>query len=352
MTASPLILFTGDLADVSMSSYQRCDALRRLGHAVQSFDYGAFRPPETMAFRVRRRIFGPQTARAQDALLNRSLLALRDQVKPDIVWMEWPRTFHRETLEQLRAAWPHAIFACFQDDNPFGDREEERAGWELFAQNIPFFDIHFVKRAEDIVEFTKRGARRTVLAMHGVYEPLFRPRPEGAGETDYAVSFVGTALDHRVDHIRELLGFQRLPVDVFGRKWYKTASRWRHFRRFHAPVSGQAYVDVIWRSAISLAFVSSSNHDDHTMRTFEIPGAGGFFLGERTPKHCELFEEGKEAEYFASPAECADKARFYLKNPVLRDKIAAAGRLRCERSDYFHGARMKESLSVCHPANG
>ena len=335
------------MANVSMSSYQRCDALRRLGHTVQSFEYGVFRPAETVAFRVRRRFVGPRVAREHDDRVNEALLALRDQMTPDIVWMEWPRVFRRDTLDRLRAAWPHAIFASFQDDNPFGDRAAERAYWALFVANIPFFDLHFVKRPADIVEFTKRGARRVALAMHGVYEPLFRPRPEGDAAKDYEVSFVGTAMDHRVDHISELLGTHRLPVDVFGRKWHKTAGRWRHFSRFHPPVAGQAYVDVIWRSAISLAFVSSSNHDDYTMRTFEIPGAGGFLLAERTPKHCELFEEGKEAEFFASPAECADKARFYLKNPALCSQVAAAGRARCVRSDYFLGSRRKESLALC-----
>ena len=347
MKAKPSILFTGDIANVSMSGYQRHDALLGLGYTVRLFDYGAFRPAETALSRVRRRLLGPQVNRDYDARLNESLLALRDQLQPDIVWMEWPRVVQRETLEQLRAAWPQATIACFQDDNPFGDRVEERAGWEMFIKNIPFFDIHFVKRPEDVVQFTKCGARRVALAMHGVYAPLFRPRLPGSSWMDLDVSFVGTALDHRVDHIGELLESYHMPVDVFGRKWYKTASRWRHFRRFHAPVSGQAYVDVSWRSAISLAFVSSRHHDEYTMRTFEIPGAGGFLLAERTPKHCELFEEGKEAEFFDSPAECADKARFYLKNPVLRTKIAAAGRLRCVYCDYSLDSRMKESLSMC-----
>jgi len=75
---------------------------------------------------------------------------------------------------------------------------------------------------------------------------------------------------------------------------------------------------VIWDSRISLGFVCSGNHDEFTHRTFEIPGSGGFLLAERTPKHQELYEEGKEAEFFASAEECASKIEFYLRNEEPR----------------------------------
>jgi spore maturation protein CgeB len=70
------------------------------------------------------------------------------------------------------------------------------------------------------------------------------------------------------------------------------------------------------------------------MRTFEVPACKGFFLAERTATHQELFDEGKEAEFFGSIEECADKIRFYLNNESTRDRIAEQGYQRCLKSGY------------------
>ncbi|HEX4644788.1 MAG TPA: glycosyltransferase, partial [Verrucomicrobiae bacterium] len=119
---------------------------------------------------------------------------------------------------------------------------------------------------------------------------------------------------------------------------------YRHRRNFHPAVTGRDYAGVVSRSRISLGFVSSSNGDEYTMRTFEIPACGGFLLAERTPTHQELFTEGKEAEFFSSTEECAEKIRFYLERESVRMKIAERGYQRCLESDYSLRRRMDEAI--------
>ena len=59
----------------------------------------------------------------------------------------------------------------------------------------------------------------------------------------------------------------------------------------------------------------------------------------------ELFEEGKEAEFFASTDELVDKARFYCGNESARLRIANAGLERCVKSKYAYIHRLTAVLN-------
>jgi spore maturation protein CgeB len=62
--------------------------------------------------------------------------------------------------------------------------------------------------------------------------------------------------------------------------------------------------------------------------------------------HQELFEEGKEAIFFSSDDEMLSKTRFYLANNEARERIAAAGRVRCERSGYSNTALLQKIIDT------
>lgn len=51
-------------------------------------------------------------------------------------------------------------------------------------------------------------------------------------------------------------------------------------------------------------------------------------LTDRTEEQLAFLEEDKEAAYFSSPEELADKVRFYLARDAIRARIAEAGRRR------------------------
>lgn len=280
-------------------------------------------------------------AEFNDALL-RALMELR----PKVAWLEWPVLVRRETLAEATRRLPGCRFVSFQDDNPFGSRSGEQKRWRCFLDAIPEYDLHFVKRETDVCEFRRLGAKEVMRFMHGFYPPLFRPLPAGSIPPAFLqnVSFVGSPLDHRVAVISDLLGRHKLPVRVYGNRWNRTLAYYLHRECFRSEVLAEDYVKVICGSEICLGFVSSSNRDDYSMRTFEVPACKGFFLAERTATHQELFEEGIEAEFFSSTEECAEKIRFYLKHDTARTRIAEQGHRRCIGSDYSLRKRLADAV--------
>jgi hypothetical protein len=342
-------IFVGHASHAWQSGSQRLACLKALGICSHIIDEAAFPEATGFASRVRRAWGGDYFTVEEVRAYNRHILGLSPARVPDFIWFEWPRRLEADTLRELKARWPHCLMLCFQDDNPFGDRIE-RSIWRRFIENIPFYDVHLLKRQSDIIEFGRRGAKSARIFRHGVFEPIFYPNRSAMAESCiWPISFVGTALDHRVDYVADLIGRYQLPVTVFGGSWRKTWVGLRHGSHFHPHANGEAYRRVIWRSGISLGFVSSSNRDEYSMRSFEIPGCSGFFLAERTPVHQELFAEGKEAEFFSSIEECADKAKHYLGNTKGRLRIAQAGYERCLRSGYSLKLRVAETITELFP---
>ena len=127
-----------------------------------------------------------------------------------------------------------------------------------------------------------------------------------------------------------------------------------HFR-FHcdellsrAHQGGEVYADDYARaltgSRIGLGFLRKVCPDQHTTRTFEIPACGSLLLADRTEEHQEFFEEGKEAEFFASCEELLDKLKFYCSNEPARKCVADGGYKRCKEGGYAYVCRLRGAL--------
>jgi hypothetical protein len=329
------IFFSGGITSSWMSGWQRYQTLKELGHEVIPFEQSRYLSRAAVRAPLRfltHRFYHERVVHD----FNRSLLQAFVASQPEVAWLEWPMIVRRETLAEAAHRLPNCRFISFQDDNPFGTRAGEQARWRDFLDAIPQYHLHFVKRQTDKVELQNRGARAVQVFRHGFYAPLFRPLPRTCvPETlRQGVSFVGSPLDHRVRIVSDLLNKHKVPMRVYGNRWNRTFSYFRNRSSFGSAVLGDDYVRVICGSRICLGFVSSSNGDEYSMRTFEVPACKGFFLAERTPTHRELFEEGQEAEFFGSVEECAEKIRFYLNNETVRDRVAERGYQRCLNSGY------------------
>ena len=75
------------------------------------------------------------------------------------------------------------------------------------------------------------------------------------------------------------------------------------------------------------------------MRTFEVPGCGGFLLTQCSEEQCEFFEEGKEIACFSSAEELREKIEYYLSHEEERKKMAKAAYGKVKNHTYLHRAK-------------
>ena len=67
-------------------------------------------------------------------------------------------------------------------------------------------------------------------------------------------------------------------------------------------------------------------------------------LADRTEEHQQFFEEGKEAEFFASCEELLEKVKFYCGNESARKCVADGGYKRCKEGGYSYVCRLSGAL--------
>ena len=335
--AGPLrILYAAGLSSNDSSQY-RLWALERLGHTVIPINAFEYQPRHPVARKIVMRLAaGPGVNR-----INRDILSRARDERPDLVWTDKLLEMQPRTLDQLRAMGVATV--SYMIDNPFGSRQDP--GWRLYMKDIPHYDLHVVQRDANIADYMARGGR-DVIKIQTAYEPTihFPPPPDwNDADRDRGVSFIGTPYDNRAEFLTRLWQEFNLPVTVSGGLIWKrhlTEEAVDALYRGHGELFRDQYREGIWRSKINLSFITHANHDEFTHKSFEIAACEGFLLAERSTGHLERFVEDEEAVFFSTIEECVDKIHRYLPDEAARRRIAAAGRVRAERSGYYNDAQV------------
>lgn len=312
-------LFIANLSSEMASGRQRLWALEQCGFEVFTINFDDYSSKFGKLGEITARIMKQPNGYKDISKLEDDIENLSSRIQPSLIWFEWPKFFKGTFLKKLRTLFPKAYFVCFQDDNPWGERNGDFWRWKNYLKIVPFFDLHIIKRQSDEENLKKLGAKRCYIWLHGIYSPIFYPIPQA--EIKYPISFIGTCMDNRVEIIEYLLSNQ-IPIHIFGYHWAKRSTLPKRFPDFfHNAVQGKDYGDVIRSSQICLGLVSHSNHDEWTMRTFEVPGCARLLLAERTNFHQNNFFEGKEIELFSTKDECLSKIRFLINDKLMCEKI-------------------------------
>lgn len=182
--------------------------------------------------------------------------------------------------------------------------------------------------------------------MDAYDEPLHRPltlSDEDVRRYGCDVGFIGSFEKERAESML-YLAERGVPVTVWGNGWKDLINKNPNLVIRNKPVYSEEYTKAINATKINLCFLRKINRDEITSRSVEIPACGGFMLGERTKRHLEFFEEGKEAEFFSSKEELLEKVKIFLADEGARCRIAEAGLARCLKSGYNHRIQLERML--------
>jgi spore maturation protein CgeB len=335
--AAMRILYIGQLRE-GQTALERMKVLKRLGYTIVPFDVSSFangvsRPLRSIAGRFN---MGPILRNINRALTNQTG-SLRDV---ECIWVDKGTWIYPETLKCLKQVTGGQVVHYTPDPQMCFHRSRH------FISSIPLYDALVTTKEWEVEAYKKAGAKRVILTHQG-YDSRFYPRTVGEPERssfDSDVCFIGHPERHYAQRLKAL-SFLNIRLRIWGNGWprYSYTHPWAK-ALVREGLWGETYPRALACSKIGLGLLSKWVPETATTRTFEIPAMGTFLLAERTSLHQELFEEGKEADFFSSDEEMQDKTRFYLANQEARQKIAAAGRARCERSGYSSANLMSKII--------
>jgi hypothetical protein len=195
-----------------------------------------------------------------------------------------------------------------------------------------FFDLCVLCRPETALEALAMGAGRVLRVLMSYDEIIHRPAytasaSASASGPEPVVSFIGTLIagERRDDFLVELL-LAGLPLRLIGNSWQRSR-HWPLLRQIHQGpgISGTAYAQALGSAAVTIGLLSHGNRDLITTRSLEAPACGALFCAERTSEHQLLYEQGQEALFWSSTAECIELCQQLLDRPQCGSAIRQAG---------------------------
>lgn len=320
------LLYIGNLRDGG-NGRDRMAILRDAGWAVEGIDTRPYRAagPRLMRSLTARWQVGPAVAR-----LNRDLCARAAQGGYDVVLVDKGTVIRRATVRALKAGAARGLAVHYTPDAAFFDNRSRE-----FFRAIPDYDLLVTTKPFERDHYLRAGARELLLIEQG-YGPRIDPALAGEvpAHLQSEVAFVGHCQPHYAKLLRTVS--EHFSLKIWGPGWPEYAARNTWARKVvQGPgLFGPNYARALGGAKIALGLLSKRVPETTTTRSFEIPAMGTMLLAERSDDHCRLFEEGREAEFFASPEEMIAKARAYLADDAARSAVATAGRTRCLRDGY------------------
>jgi len=240
-----------------------------------------------------------------------------------------------------------AVLVNYATDDPFN----RLACPQWVAANIPLYDLYACTKRAIMDDVRAAGCRHVAFVPFG-YEPsLHLPAkfesPEEFERFNCDVVFVGGGDRIRYPYFETLVReIPNVRLLIYGAYWDRNAT----LARYHRGLAlGRDFRLALRGGKIALCPLRRANRDSHTMRSFELPACGAFMLAERAAEHQEFFQEGEEVGYFSSPAELAEKVRYYLSHDDQRHHMAEAAYRKVTSGNHTYTHRLQQILELATP---
>ena len=229
-----------------------------------------------------------------------------------------------ETLQALRREGVKV--GLFYPDNPFPPHSCQRPETLPAALET---DLYLIWSERLVEELRRAGVRKPAFlpfAWDAQVFPYMEAEPQG---TWPGALFLGGWDKEREEFLEELAAL--IPVRIYGpREWgarTRAASRvrqcWQGSDLRMADAARAVRQAAVCVNPLRRQHTIGGQADGLIMRHFEVPGAGGVLLSTRGTGATAIFPEGQTGDYFAGPAECAEKARMYMADQAVRMQFAA-----------------------------
>lgn len=336
---APVMVFAGEFWRGS-SGLGLADGFRQHGWAVQEIDIRQFCPDLGASFPLRalRRAVTPLSFRAFRA----AILEACETLRPDVFLSIKGTATTRELLRRISRTG--ARTALFYPDVHF-----DYPGVDL--ETLGLFD-HFItsKSFHADVLADRFGPEKIAYVPHGYASGVHRPLHNAPTENDHQADLqhIGTCSPSKLEWMSGLR--RRVPeacLRLIGAGWTQATAG----TPLAANVASGAYYGCGYSEALQTARINIAVHfgpvggwqDNVSTRTFEIPACRSFMLHIDNDEVREFFTPGEEIDVFSTPDELADKARFYLARPALRERMIERAYRRCVPA-YSYDTRAKDIL--------
>lgn len=272
----------------------------------------------------------------RDLFLN---TARREQ--PDLAFILEGEYLMPETIRSLQHFCRCVV--GFNADNPFPGNPSSR------PEHIPAskeMDGYFIWSRALKRRLTKQGVS-DVRYLPFAWDPeVFPSRPINL-EPEHDVVFIGNWCPKREEWLEPVA--EHFDLRIWGAWWDRSSwgsalrDSWRE-----KQIHGKEASKVVANTKICLNVMRDHNLPDGTnMRTFEVPGAGGFLLSTWSEGADAIFPEGEAGAYFRSVDEMLDQIRYYLDRGQERQEIAQRAHAIAKKNTYTERVEKIIEDQVC-----
>lgn len=336
------MVFSGDFW-VGAGGFGLAGGFRKLGWAVHEVDlsrlFGGL--GNSIAVRGARRLLAPTLTEVFETDLRNAIKSVR----PDVFLSMKGTRISRTMLKWLKERG--VLTALFYPDFHF-----DHPGVSL--DSLGDYDLIFTSKTFHVDWLGERFGRDKIFYVpHGYSDDVHWPVLGDVAEADYTVDLqhVGAHSVYKqtwLESLRSACADQSLRV--YGARWNRAVKK-ASLRGIDVGESlyGCAYSMALQDARINISVLmgphASGWQDNVSQRTFEIPACRGFMLHIDNDEVREFFKPGVEIDVFKSPEELADKVRFYLARPELRQQMIERAYQRCVPA-YGYAARAAEMARV------